>query len=475
MTKLGRCCNFGNCTLADSCSEIEIIGSTLVCPECGGSIIKITTGIDNKIVSVISNSILYEAFLLFLIAFATPIVFILLQSAEEHNLNLSLPNDNPVLSTCTFSPIKIPTKPNWYAVIQIGSKGVKSIAVEFQPTENDDLIPKTFHSLGTQDVTPQEELNVPHVVKAICESINMLHAEYGKLPVYIVGSSSMELVAHRAKLESAITKAIQLPVEFLNADQEVSYLAKGTWARPLPIKRYCESVVIDLGSSNINGGYLENCNPSKESHETKVVTFNIPDLGTIAFSKETAKEVTETVTFNEAAIKTRENLEAKIDEQVSSRPELINGKKRIYLVGGAAWALNTLLCLDCPQYRERYITDDQDEYTVIKPTDIDEFYKFVTQKGNQVCDKNPYINRNLDGNSTRHLEEGDVEKQKEKNLNVCSVFTNSDLISAAEILRAIAKKMEINQNRHLFFMQNNFFTWSKQYLIEKIEQHSQLN
>jgi hypothetical protein len=114
---------------------------------------------------------------------------------------------------------------------------------------------------------------------------------------------------------------------------------------------------------------------------------------------------------------------------------------------------------------------------VIKPKDIEEFYKFVTQDTDKVCDpaiENPYIRRNLDGNEMIPLEEDDINKQKDKILAVCQTFTaNNDLISAAEILRAITNKMEITDNRHLFFMQNNLYTWSRQYLIEKIKQQSQ--
>ena len=170
-------------------------------------------------------------------------------------------------------------------------------------------------------------------------------------------------------------------------------------------------------------------------------------------------------------------LEGEIDEQIEARPELINSKSRIYVVGGAAWALNTLLCLDCPQYRERSNTDDIGEYTVIKPSDIEEFYRFVTQNGNNVCDpseENPYIRLNLDDKTKVTLwDRIEIEKQKDEITAVCKAFTaNNDLISAAEILRTIANKMRISERRHLFFMQNNLYTWSRQYLIEKIEQKS---
>ncbi|MFH0785268.1 MAG: hypothetical protein V2B20_25400 [Pseudomonadota bacterium] len=380
--------------------------------------------------------------------------------------------DSP--ATCAIAPISTEKKPNWYAVIEIGSKGIKPIAVEVKKVQGK-LTPTDFDDkFGTHDVTPREEVSMPRVVQAICEDINHFQSQYGKLPIYLVGSSSMANVPHRAKLVEEIEKNVHLPVEFITAHQEADYLARGIWVPPLPMYRRCESTVIDIGSGNIKGGYLENCDPKVEkAPKEKYVSFDVQDFGTVAFSTQTQKSVDSNAfsNFIDAAKDTRKQLESKLDEQTRTRPELSNGKKRFYLAGGAVWAMNTLLCLDCPQYAKRSATNDQQEYTVIKPTDIDEFYRYVTQEGDKVCDysvENKYLRYSMDGKYNRPWEESRIEKQKTAIKKVCGVFKASrDLVSAAEILRAIKTKMEITENSHIFFMQNNLYTWSRQYLIDK--------
>jgi len=386
-----------------------------------------------------------------------------------------------VIDACLLAPIETATKSDWYAVIEIGSKGIKPIAVKFERTDDGKLKPIDFNStFNTQDVTPREEVSIPRVAQAICDDINQFHHLYGDLKVYIVGSSSMANVPHRSKLVEVIDKAIHLPVDFITADQEANYLAKGIWVPPLPIHRRCESVVIDIGSGNIKGGYLENCNPKVENTpEERFVTFEIQEFGTVAFSNQAEQSLANKgfPTFIDAANSIREKLETKLNENVRTRPELTNGKKRMYLSGGAVWIANTLLCLDCPQYSERSATGDQAEYTVIKPADIDEFYRYVTQDNEKICDpsqENPFLRRNMDGKYNKPWDENRIEKQKTAIQKVCKTFKASrDFISAAEILRALKNKMELNENYHIFFMQNNLYTWTRQYLIEKIKLQSQ--
>jgi hypothetical protein len=377
-------------------------------------------------------------------------------------------------TSCAISPISMPTKPNWYAVVEIGSKGIKPIAVQLANNKGK-LEPTDFKMLDTQDVTPREEVSISRVVQSVCDDINQFHTLYGNLPIYIVGSSGIADLPHRAKLEAAVTAATHLSMDFITAYQEASFLARGIWVPPLPAFRRCESIVVDIGSGNVKGGYLENCNPKKEGDpKEQFASFDIPDVGTAAFSSYTQQNIDNKTfaTFVDSAKSTREELEVKLDEQIRTRPELTNGKKRFYFAGGAVWMMNTLLCLDCPQYEKRSETGSQSEYTVMKPSDIDEFYRYVTEEGDKICDisqENPYLKKDMDGKYGKPWNEARIEKQRNAIMSVCKKFkAPRDMISAAEILRAIKNKMELNESSHLFFMQNNLYTWSRQYLIDTI-------
>jgi hypothetical protein len=375
---------------------------------------------------------------------------------------------------CTIVPISTPAKPDWYAVIEIGAKGIKPIAVNIKNLE-----PSGFDDrYDTQDVTPSEEISIPRVINAVCDNINNFHARYGNLPIYIVGSSSMAIVPHRDKLVAAIDQAVHMSVNFITAEQEASYLAKGIWTSPrLPTYRHCESAVLSIGSGNIKGGYVENCDPKvRQGKNEKFASFEVPNFGTIKFTAQAQQTMDSKAspTFVDAAKRIREELEIKLDEQVRTRPELTNGKKRFYLEGGAVWMMNTLLCLDCPQYDHRSDTSSQDKYTVIKPKDIDVFYQYVTTASTDICDgakENPYLKVDMDGIYKEPLSQTRIDKQKVAIQKVCKKFVPRDLISAAEILRAIKNKMDFDHpDSHIFFMQDNLYTWSRQYLIEKIQQ-----
>lgn len=375
---------------------------------------------------------------------------------------------------CVITPITTSTKQNWYAIVEIGSKGIKPIAVQFANNKGK-LEPLDFKTLDTQDVTPREEISIPRVVQAVCDDINQFHSLYGNLPIYLVGSSGIADLPHRPKLENTLLTVTHLPIEFITAYQEASFLARGIWVPPLPTYRRCESVVVDIGSGNVKGGYLENCNPKKDNDPNEqFASFDIQDVGTAAFSSYTQQNVDNKTftTFIDSAKGSREELESKLDEQIRTRPELTNGKKRFYFAGGAVWIMNTLLCLDCPQYDKRSETGSQSEFTVMKPSDIDEFYRYATEEGDKICDhsqENPYLKKDMDGKYNKPWNENRIEKQRNAIMNVCKKFkAPRDIISAAEILRAIKNKMELNENSHLFFMQNNLYTWSRQYLIDKI-------
>jgi hypothetical protein len=421
---------------------------------------------------------------LFLGVFFLPIAIVLILYFTTNQTNIppsnNIPNSNtkPVLPKsfylCKLAPITVETKPDWYAVIEIGAKGIKPIAIKIkggvESIEFDD-------DFDTQNVTPIKEVNVFKVANAVCETMNTLHNKYGNLPVYIVGSSSLAITSHRDKLVTAIYQSVNKQVDFITAEQEASYLGKGIWSSPkLPNERHCESAVLSIGSGNIKGGYIENCDPTVKQGKNEVFrAFEVPNFGTVKFTEQTQKKIENQpyVSFIEAAKKTRVELEARLEIEVRSSPELINGKKRFYLEGGSVWVMSTLLCLDCPQYDHRSFTDDQDKYTVIKAKDIDSFYQYVTTSEKDICDtqkENPYLKIDMDGIYKGTLRQEKIDKQKIQIQKVCRVFSPQDLISAAEILRAIKNKMNFeHSDTHIFFMQNNLYTWSRQYLIEKIE------
>ncbi|MEI7869180.1 MAG: hypothetical protein WCI11_14925 [Candidatus Methylumidiphilus sp.] len=385
--------------------------------------------------------------------------------------------------SCTIEPIKTAKAPNWYAVIEIGSKGIKPIAVKFS-NKNQQPEPIEFNNkFDTLDVTPSEEISMPRVIEAVCNTINQFHNLYGDLPVYLVGSSSMATVKHRTKLEQTLTDAIHLKIDFVTAKQEACNLGRGIWeAENMPKYRHCESAVIDIGSGNIKGGFIENCDRTvRKGKNEQFASFDIQKFGTHEFYAISQRNVDNKTyaNFSDASMNTMDQLGVKLGDQIRTYPELSNNSKRYYLAGGAVWILNTLLCLDCPQYKHREEnTNRQNVYTAIKPSDIDELYNYIKQTGKAVCDRdkdnnfvaNPYLRRNMDGDYKEPWDDKRIETQEKAIEKVCAKFVAPDeLLSAAEILLTLKNILGMNNESHIFFIQDTLYTWSRQYLIDQIK------
>jgi serine/threonine protein kinase len=398
--------------------------------------------------------------------------------------------DAIITKSCVIANVS-PSLPGWRAMIEIGSGSIKPIAVRF-----DGFSPTDFKELKTADIKPIEPLSLPKVVEQTCGIIKELNNKYGNLPIYIVASSGVLPATHLPDMQRWLLKATNKKIESVTAEQEMRYLNKGAW-QDMPDDKRCKSALVDIGSGNIKGGYVRECDPKQQPKDLKFEAFNVDNFGTKAFTDKVsrphnskdllpvwlinwlnAENENTSIDFVKASHSVANQLEKELESQIGNNPEFSSDKNGVYLVGGAVWAMSTLMCLDCPQYDERSNTHDQAKYTLIKPSDINEFYQYVANtNGKQFCSPNdypnPYLNRNLDNNTLVTWSPEKLKKQNENISRVCSKFSFSkstnDFLSMAEILRTLVKTMEIDEHRSLFFLQNELYTWPREFLIEKIE------
>ncbi|POZ49766.1 hypothetical protein [Methylovulum psychrotolerans] len=499
MAKQGKCSNFGNCSKADQGQIINhVAGQSFECPECGFHLIEINQGNGKKwlIIGVLVVLLGAGALAAFLITPAS--------DPAPAPVQAALPPPSPI-GNCTLLPVRKTAAPNWYAAIEIGGRGIKPLALKF----NSQLEPEDAYPLDTQNVNATDQNNLPEVVDAVCQDINTFHEQYGDLPIYLIASSAFngdEKKPQREEMQNVLVEKFHLPFEAVDVKCETHYTLESILAPPislkhtvqsnqltelLPQKRRCQAALLDIGSGNIKGGYYTHCDKDKLpekavscSSQTAYALnepnqyhyYEIPHLGTTEFAKQAKETATDkAIPFTEAIGQVRRNLDDKLSRQIDIHPYLTNNKddKRLYLVGGAVWAMNTLLCLDCPQYDDRSKTDNQNRYTTLKLSDIAEFHRAVNTPNNALCDieNNPYLALDLDTKKTSPLSGERKRAQQEAITKVCNIFKpDTDLVAAAEILQATVNGMHIDGQRPLFFMQDNLYTWSRQYLIEKVTQ-----
>lgn len=372
----------------------------------------------------------------------------------------------------------IPTNQDLYAVIEIGSSGIKPAVLQMLYDQNNgQYLVKTQkgikdkdYDLVTFDPNNRGAFH-PESVKPIADDlkgyVNEFQVKYAvpKEHIYIVGSSGVAMTSHRDELQRAIQDATGISMEFLSAEQEGRLVFEGTLKqipeeREQRDRREKEVVVIDIGSGNTKGGYLD-------TSSGQIRTFEIK-YGTKTFSKKVNEE-RGNMSFTEKADELKKRVLRPAIRSEAERVSGLKNKQRVYLIGGIPWATSTLLSLDSPKYENRSLTDDQAIYTVMNfdgLTDVDRLYNRVTGDNavEKVCKNNTDVNNFTDAE----------EKQKriETIKKICDgVFNMDQLTGGLEIMKALA--MELNfEDKKVFFIQGVLHSWPVGYLKEKIEREN---
>jgi hypothetical protein len=117
----------------------------------------------------------------------------------------------------------------------------------------------------------------------------------------------------------------------------------------------------------------------------------------------------------------------------------LDTRSRVYLIGGIAWAVTTLVQ---PKSRLHYPT--------IYPRHFDTLYNLAVRGDarNRLCDENPSKNDNPD-----------IGK-------VCQTFTIDNLIAGLEILKTFSEEMNFSQ-KSVFFIRDSLYAWPLGYLKAK--------
>ena len=141
-------------------------------------------------------------------------------------------------------------------------------------------------------------------------------------------------------------------MKFISSTDEAKYTFDGI----VPEWRLGQVVVVDVGSGNIKGAYFESAQGGKH------VTFSIP-LGTKALANKVDSSRGE-MGFQEAAQMAKQDiLIPQIREQTQVRPGM-QTSSRVYLAGGASWALATLT-RPCDQQQSITKREERDSLNLV--------------------------------------------------------------------------------------------------------------
>jgi hypothetical protein len=334
-----------------------------------------------------------------------------------------------------------------YAAIELSAEGAKVAALQFAKSNEEEPGLRLIYSdmikfsLGRSIDGEFAPKAAAEGASAVQKLLLRLRQEFD-VPdehIYLLGSSELG-ADHPQDLVGVINKVTGKTLTFLDPATEVQLSIVGTIpqrerAGSSWIDNRNTSVLIDLGSYSISGGYqLLKYSPSPQYDFT---TMTIPH-GALSLSN----QLTRTGGLSGGWMSLLQETRAlcagvfrdALRRERDGKPGLFN-RKRVYLTGSTAWALATLLY---PDKRENYIQ--------LKPDDIDMFSEKVASS--------PW---NLLNPSLSYVRDRVLRREAESELKlVRNTFTPQQLATAAELLKTMAEELNWREKKVYFARMGNY-------------------
>jgi hypothetical protein len=344
------------------------------------------------------------------------------------------------------------SKGELYAGIEIGSKGVKLAVIErFKDPELDfdfrilkEDTANTTVIKGLKETKKFDPDALRDTAKAV-KDYHKLAVEEHKVPagrVFVVASSGVfaplkdnanAIDDNKQSLARAIKEAIDVPLDFLDADQEVDLSILGT----VPQKYLDTAVLIDIGSGNSKGGYRETGG--------RVAAWSIP-YGTKSFHEEVSKRGGK---FDVKALDDARDqvIAPALRKQVELRPGMEN-RERVYLSGGASWVTANLTH---PRDRKTFRQLEADDIETLSRRLRDD------------------LSRVPPAPSLAEISDEKLRKEIDSEINRAKdTFKPDELLAGLELLRTCSKEFKLDRSdRKTYFANNGKIGWLLGYLMDK--------
>jgi exopolyphosphatase/pppGpp-phosphohydrolase len=334
--------------------------------------------------------------------------------------------------------------------IEIGAKGVKAAALDvtggadgfdakvlMNATQNTTLV-AGLASSGHFDAEALKE-----TAAAVAKFAGQMQKDHKVPPerIYVVGSSGLfsalagkkdDIKTNQEALASAVRDACGLKMTFISVEREVELSIVGA----VPPKYLGSALLLDVGSGNTKGGYRDG--------DKGYVTASIP-YGSVTFT-DAIKKRAEKEGFAETAAALRgELLAPALKKEIDNRPEL-RKRERIYLSGGAVWAMATLIR-----------PGDRGAYVALTAEDVEAYRKLLLKSPG----KFPELDLTaIKDEAVRQEVKKEIERVKE-------TFKPEQLLAGAEILKATADEIGLAKEKKVYFARNGYLAWILAYVVEQ--------
>jgi exopolyphosphatase/pppGpp-phosphohydrolase len=332
--------------------------------------------------------------------------------------------------------------------IEVGAKGVKATVLDVRGDA--DAYDVKVLMADTENTTltaglAQSERFAPEALKATVAAVakfaDAMRKDH-KVPdenLYVVGSSGLfsaiegkadAVKANQEALAGAVREACGLKMTFIDVAREAELSIAGV----VPSRYVGAAVLIDVGSGNTKGGFRDG--------DKGAVTFGVP-YGSVTFADAAKKRAGDSSFADKAAGLRTDVLAPALKKAVEDRPALAK-RERVYLGGGAVWAMASLVR---PGGSEPYLP--------VTPDDVADYQKLLASA--------PGAFPKPDLSSLGEKERAAAEKEIAR---VQKTFTPEQLLAGAEILKGLSDEFGF-KGRKVFFARNAYLAWILAYVTEK--------
>jgi exopolyphosphatase/pppGpp-phosphohydrolase len=342
-----------------------------------------------------------------------------------------------------------PARADLHGGIEIGAKGVKATVIDV--TGGADgydvkvLLAATQNTTLTAGLAASGQFDakaLKDTAAAVARFAAVMRKEQNvpTARIYVVGSSGLfsaiedkpdAIKTNQESLARAVREAADFRMDFIDVRREVELSIAGI----VPARYAGSAVLLDVGSGNTKGGYRQ---------DRECVFVGIP-YGSVTFA-DRVKKASPARTYAESADALREEiLIPALKKELEGKAGLLE-RRRVYLSGGAVWALATIVR-----------PGDRSNYTALTADDVATYRKMLGQG------TGAYPTPDLSG-----ITDLAVRRAAEREIaQVKKVYTPEQMLAGAEILQALATTFAFDKDKQVYFARNAQVGWILAYVAEK--------
>jgi tetratricopeptide (TPR) repeat protein len=338
-----------------------------------------------------------------------------------------------------------------FAGIDIGSKGVKLsiIGVSVSPKKGLTYNLRKSMSINTEPsaLSTSSIRETAAAVKDLIDTATIKNAVVADR-LFVVMSSGLKQATDKApgkeaELVAAIRDAARNPslkVDVVSFEDEAKY---GALAMIVP-ELHLSSSIMDIGGGNVKGGYLLN--------RSKFEAVNFP-YGTKAFGKIVKTKYPDAdikgyiAGVDNEIIAVREEMAIEMNRRVG-----LKNRKNVYLLGGIAFVMNTLLHPERAAIIGRPVEVSLDDAKKFRQMAVTNYEELISPDFGKIADP-----------VARQLAEEDVKTITTK------LYNNQDIIAGATILETVMKEYARDGvQKRFYFIKGGDVAWISGYIFKII-------